>query len=525
MKELKYRGDIMDKNQINIGDKVLCTSGTFKKFIGEVSDVLDDSYVVKINFFGKDFDCNVGLSDCKKDTIKIKEIDKEVVERYLGKKDYVVRIRLDKDKTNLKIIVYYDGRKAFEVSSSKLVLDDAYFFLKGNKTFELPNEKCINSLKDLGFSFTMGSKIGKKNNYYNDGYRYCIKVEPSSDDELYLSNKKNIEERMKNILSELKKIKEEVVHYFDEISLTNYFYIKDNSVDYFDFLSLQEVGINNTVGQVGVKKVDFNEKIVSSKTSYSEEEYVVLDKNMRERILAYNKGEDDTSEKTYQQRLMNKMFDREKREKLFKIDYCPFLNSSAFEMEYNLFEDDRNVRSRDSNKGRVDNIFIKEDKIIFTELKYDENVIGGTNGIHKHLIDLINGFEKNKEALEEIYDYVCDYNEVLYHFENKYEFIIDGVDRFKDMDSLKEFIIICGYSKGNKDSVLNELKRVYSLTGKKVGVEKEYQLFIDTKKIHLEKLIVKELVTLLKNRYNCETKFYLVDEHYTEFDKVNDLLD
>ena len=93
------------------------------------------------------------------------------------------------------------------------------------------------------------------------------------------------------------------------------------------------------------------------------------------------------------------------------------------------------------------------------------------------------------------------------------------------MDSLKEFIIICGYSKGNKDSVLNELKRVYSLTGKKVGVEKEYQLFIDTKKIHLEKLIVKELVTLLKNRYNCETKFYLVDEHYTEFDKVNDLLD
>ena len=180
MKELKYRGDIMDKNQINIGDKVLCTSGTFKKFIGEVSDVLDDSYVVKINFFGKDFDCNVGLSDCKKDTIKIKEIDKEVVERYLGKKDYVVRIRLDKDKTNLKIIVYYDGRKAFEVSSSKLVLDDAYFFLKGNKTFELPDRDCINKLQELGFSFTMGS-----DKHYKDGYRYRIEVEPSSDINLY----------------------------------------------------------------------------------------------------------------------------------------------------------------------------------------------------------------------------------------------------------------------------------------------------------------------------------------------------
>lgn len=515
-------------SDIKIGDKVLCTSGSFKKMVGEVIDIKNDCYVVNINFFGKDVDCNVEIDNCKKDIIKIREIDKEIIERYLGKKDYVVRIRLDKDKTNLKIIVYYDGRKAFEVSSGKLILDDAYFFLKGNKSFELPNVDCINKLKELGFSFTMGSRIGKIDKHYKDGYRYRVKVDSSSNTVLYLSNEMSIEEKMNIILRGLKNIKEEVVHYFDDETLTNYFYIKDKSVDYFDFIKLQEVGISNTALQEGIKKIDFNEKIISFRNSYSEEEYDALEKIVKERILAYNKSEDDTSEKSYQQRLMNKMFDREEKEKLFKTDYCPFLNSNAFEMEYNLFEDIRSTRLSTSNKGRVDNIFIKGDKILFIELKYDEDVIGGTNGIHKHLIDLINGFEKNKEALEEIYDYVCDYNEVLYHFENKYEFIIDDAKRFYDIDASKEFIIICGYSKGNRDNVLNKLKEIYQLSGKdknkRVVIEKEYELVIDGKRIHLEELTGKELVSLLKDRYNCETKIYLVDDNYTEFDKVNDLL-
>lgn len=513
------------KKDINKGDRVVVTSGKYKGFLGKVIGIEKDCYEVNINVF-KDVTCLIKEDELEKDKMIINKIDEEVINRYLGKKDYVVRIRLNKTKTNIQINVYYDGRKVFEVKDGKLILDDAYFFLKGNKVFDLPNNECIKNLMSLGFSFTMGSSIRNGDELFNQGYRYRIKVECSSNKELYIKNKDIIKEIMNNILIEIKKVKDEVVHRFDSDSLTNYFYIKDNKISYNDLLHLQEVGLKNTVSQEGIKKIDFNENIRGSKDSY-EGLYDDLDKIMEERINAYNKVEEDSSEKSYQQKLMNKMFDRDKRENLYKTDYCPFLNSHAFEMEYNLFEDSINTRTRSSRNGRVDNIFVKENKILFTELKYNEDVIGGTNGIHKHLIDLVNGFEKNNEALKEIYDYICDRNNVLYHFENKkFEYVIDGVKRYNDNECEKEFIIICGYSSGKKDDVLNRIKQIYLLKGTDnlVGIKHNYEIDIDNKNINLEDLNCKELITILKDRYNCEVKIYLVDDNYTEFDKINDLL-
>lgn len=248
---------------------------------------------------------------------------------------------------------------------------------------------------------------------------------------------------------------------------------------------------------------------------------------MENRIKTYNFGvlleEDkeeyiDNNEKIYQQLLMNKMFDKNEREQLFKVDNCPFKDSNAYEMEYNLYDANRTNRKQKTKKGRVDNIFISGNKILFTELKYDEKVIGGTNGIHKHLIDLINGFEKNDEALSEIYDYVCDYNDVLTYINDKEEYIIKNVKRFNDKEVEKEFIIICGYSNSKRDVVYNELERVYPLTGKNAGVEKSYEIFLDNKKINLEDMTTEWLISLLKNRYHCETKIFIVDNNYTKFE-------
>ena len=468
----------------------------------------------------------------------IGDVASKVIKRYVGKKDYVVRIRVNKkeSKQKVEIIVYYDGRKSFEVKNNKLILDGAYFFTKGNKDFASPMETEIACLKTLGFSFKMGSEINSSNPYYKDGYRYRIFVEPSSTDKEseghYDNYKEEIEEVMKKILGTLNDYDDEFIHVYDSETNINSFYTKtiDNTIDYFELNKLLQIGIENTVKQKGIKKIKFNEKLVGSKKTYTEVEYKIIDAIMEDRIKSYNFGtfleEDDSdeyvdkSEKTYQQLLMNKMFDKNEREKLLSVENCPFKDSYAYEMEYNLYSANRTDRKQGTQKGRVDNIFISGNKILFTELKYDEKVIGGTNGIHKHLIDLINGFEKNNEALSEIYDYVCDYNDVLTSINGKEEYLIKNVKRFNNREIEKEFIIICGYSNGNKANVLNELKRVYTLTGKDkdIGIKKEYELIINNDNINLNELTVKELISILKDRYNCETKIYLVDDNYTEFE-------
>jgi len=472
-------------------------------------------------------------------TLNISKVARQVIERYVGKKDYVVRIRVNKkDKNNkVEIIVYYDGRKSFEVKGDKLALDGAYFFLKGNKEFNSPTEMEIEILKALGFSFKMGSEVKSNNPLHKEGYKYRFYVEPSSAKEenknSYSNFKEEIKEKMDIIKNALKTFDEEIYHVCDEDNI-NSFYTKksDTTIDYFELQKILEVGIKNTVEQKGIKKIKLNEKMEGTKTSYTETEYQIIDAIMKERIKAYNDGltqeleqEDDEeyivekNEKSYQQLLMNKMFDKEERNKLLAVDNCPFKNSSAYEMEYHLYSDNRKNRNRKTKKGRVDNIFIDCNKVLFTELKYNEKVIDGTNGIHKHLIDLINGFEKNKEALEEIYDYVCDYNEVLSYFENKNEFIIPDVDRFKDEAAQKEFVIICGYHNDDKrKDVYDKLEKIYPLTGTEAGVKKEYEIELDGEKIHLENQTTEWLITLLKNRYNCETKIFLVDNDYTKFE-------
>ena len=469
----------------------------------------------------------------------ISEIARQVIKRYVGKKDYVVRIRLNKKdkKPKVEIIVYYDGRKSFEVKNNKLILDGAYFFAKGNKEFVSPMETEIACLKTLGFSFKMGAEINSSNPYYKDGYKCRIYVEPSSADINSLGHydnyKEEIQGRMEIILQALKEYDDNFIHIYDNETNINSFYTKTahNAIDYFELARLLQIGIENTVSQQGIKKIKFNEKMVGSKQTYTEVEYKIIDAIMEDRIEAYNFGlaldecdSDeyvDKSEKTYQQLLMNKMLDKNEREKLLEVNNCPFKDSYAYEMEYNLYAANRTNRKQGTRKGRVDNIFINGNKILFTELKYNEDVIGGTNGIHKHLIDLINGFEKNNEAFSEIYDYVCDYNDVLSCINGKEEYLIKDVERFNNKEIEREFVIICGYSDDYKREVVYEkVQGMYDMTAEDVKMKKEYNIVLDGKIIHLHKLTCRELISILENKYGCKTNIYLVDDNYTKFECI-----
>lgn len=56
------------------------------------------------------------------------------------------------------------------------------------------------------------------------------------------------------------------------------------------------------------------------------------------------------------------------------------------------------------------------------------------------------------------------------------------------------------------------------MTGKVAGIVKKYNFIVENKTINLENLTGEELVSILKDKYNCETKIYLVDDNYTKFE-------
>ncbi len=422
----------------------------------------------------------------------------KMIEHYLAKKDYFIRIRKEKETWNTK--VYYNGIQVLEVENQQLFLNEAMFFLKGtHDQFKEVDSSSIQKLEKLGFSFTCGFKGRgpRKHTYY-------LTVEPSSNQELYNANKKEIQEKMNQFLEALKKVKKDAT--MDEEKNTYYFTFSDPRTSYEDLIFLQKLGINLTVPQEGITKIQMNEKIVWENQKITEKFFETVEELMEQRIQEYNGGTEEYGEKQFQQKLMNLMFEETSKKELRTQKDFPFSKSEPFEMEYYLYEDDRETRKQNSRKGRVDNIFIEKNKIQFTELKIDDNVIGGKNGIHKHLIDILNGLKQNKEAMEEIEDYVKDYNEALSMIPEKQKYQIP-IEELKE----REFVIVCGYNKNQKENVQNKIKEIWNKTAKEVGVEEK-----DYKEDYLS-MNVPTLIEELK-KVKCEVKIYLTKEDYHCFE-------
>ena len=279
----------------------------------------------------------------------------KMIEHYLAKKDYFIRIRKEKETWNTK--VYYNGIQVLEVENQQLFLNEAMFFLKGTHDhFKEVDSSSIQKLEKLGFSFTCGFKGRgpRKHTYY-------LTVEPSSNQELYNANKKEIQEKMNQFLEALKKVKKDAT--MDEEKNTYYFTFSDPRTSYEDLIFLQKLGINLTVPQEGITKIQMNEKIVWENQKITEKFFETVEELMEQRIQEYNGGTEEYGEKQFQQKLMNLMFEETSKKELRTQKDFPFSKSEPFEMEYYLYEDDRETRKQNSRKGRVDNIFIEKNKI------------------------------------------------------------------------------------------------------------------------------------------------------------------
>ena len=278
------------------------------------------------------------------------------------------------------------------------------------------------------------------------------------------------------------------------------------------------------------------------------------------------------SEKGFQQTLVSKMSNIEGRQQMANKPLSPFSeNDIPFEMEYTFYASNKkiekeseekideennqdetgneDVRSQKNKKGRIDNIFIdfKNQEVKFVELKIDDGVIGGTNGIHKHLLDMANGLKKNTKFKTEFSKIVNNRYEILndYGIETEYDMDIKNPPTLSTNFTFS-YHIICGYTE-SKDIVIERFNSIknFMILDKNVveAVSDEnkkytnYETFIEklrndnttNQKKNTSNQYIRELLYFtidgykkyLSDECKCKVYIYVTDNEYLKFEKMD----
>lgn len=355
-----------------------------------------------------------------------------------NEKEFVIRIRKDGDK------VYYRGIKIFDISDGSLTLSDNIFhlsdaYIKENK--EVLNDK-ISRMEKLKELATLRTELINNS---------CMKLADSfiirynmSKAKAYFFNEQAIIDKA-NHLEKIKVIiKNELNDYINlyddycEVNLDKLNTITDKVEWMTELLNIEYVVMHTFIYVDDINWTDKNNLPFTNKSAKSgwvkpnisfvkPDSYKIeaLDKNLLndingrvcEAIDSYLKMKFE-EEKNYQHQFMldDLILDKFKS---INID-----NLYRFEEEYYTKDNEE--------RGRIDSMFISKngEDIYIIELKVNDNVIGGTNGIHKHLIDIENlYFENNIDnfitELKDIVDYrreVLDEDKIIWKEDTKVHF-------------------------------------------------------------------------------------------------------
>ncbi len=422
-------------------------------------------------------------------------VSNELIKKIFGIEKSEIFMRLREDE----VLVYKNGGKILDVtkttfkpSRERISLNDAFVKNKGIKKVI---EKIDVFAKEI-MSYGFGIKLSTNK----------IVLEYSNDDDKYKVEREKV----------LKKVKEIIENKYEcDISYGEkkvVFSLKENldfSINgvYLKFLKVWKKLIDSTSIYGVCKKIGVNISITSNNSvceeiiNCSEEEFMLfidvlgdISKNYETYVYSSGGGVPQT-EKAFQQKIMNILNDNHDSIKKEKIINCPnsvfTKNTIPFEMEW----------VEDSVKARIDNIFLEGDKVVLCEVKYNESVIGGTNGIHKHLDDLYKLFSNDKKKnafVNRINKCIKERFNILKEFGFEYD-ILPRYEKF-------EYLILCGYGNGKKEVVNDELKRVSALRCCEVIENFKINCTIEDYKEELFKLGV--LV-----------KFVVVDENLSEYEK------
>ncbi len=206
----------------------------------------------------------------------------------------------------------------------------------------------------------------------------------------------------------------------------------------------------------------------------------------------------------------------------FELEYIMYMGKPSKDENGQKIELDVDEKRSQSNvKGRIDNVAVDGNTLRLIEIKYGNGVIGGTNGIHKHLMDMYSclNFSK-KETL----------NEFAYRIKERN----DALDRKTtvNLDSNLIYDIICIYNDNSKEcntkeAVLNELNRIYNkkCSDKEVKLgldEEDYsdESSVDKYDTKLKEMNVSDLMNKCRD-LGCIVRIILVNNEFNDFEEYN----
>ena len=454
---------------------------------------------------------------------------------YLNSNEFVIMIRDESsniNKNTKKDIVYYNGIKALEIEKNNneienIIIKDNIYRINTTNVKNNSKEDIINSIREvrksikdyLSFNLKRIEFQMSKNTYLFDEVLNNFKNEIKE----YIA-KGYTDGVVKSEIKNGRKNKTEV--YYIDFNFNNE--MKDEVLN--DMLEIEYSFIRNfkldkkNEEPYIIKKVAF----VYDKNNVKKSEGLKDQKQELERINKFNnsiknsieqyeKLTKEELEKKYQHHFMIS------NNTLGKLD--SFKDLYRFEEEY--YTDESN--SKEEDRGRVDCVFLKIDDDILTdiyliELKVNESVVGKSNGIHKHLIDvekLLSNETKKHNFIEKLYERVSFrrkiegltplkelkkeeqkdfYNKINFHFYTVISFTDNILEKSNKIDfgKLRKHI-------NDVTSLLKVFDNEKYIISNKLNKENKNE---KCQKLPYKSEVLQNHMCRLNDIYNCDTRIY-----------------
>ena len=453
---------------------------------------------------------------------------------YLNNNEFVIMIRDENDPINKNTkndIVYFNGIKAFEIEKNKnqiknIIIKDNIYKINTTNVKNNSKEKIIKSIETVRnkISEYLPLKLTKiefqtsknhnlfddaKNKFINDISKYIkmgytdgkIKLKETSKTKIYFIEFN--QELLKNDMNAMLEI---------EYSFIKNFKISENGKEPYIIKNIKFI-FDNLKDKTITKIKDINK----------------FNDTIKECINNYEKLTKEELEKKYQHQFMLST------NTLKKLDV--FKNLYRFEEEYYTDESKKD----ENQSGRIDCLFLEINKDILTdiyliELKVNENVLGNSNGIHKHLIDIENLLKNKDKKMNFIY---------RLHKRVSYRREVEQLNKLKELEeecyeNIKfHFYTIIAFAdtsnnKTIKDHALETFKLINSLDNpeyiknNRAKTKEEYK---EKNMLPCESEILSNHLKRLKESLKCDTKIYydiywnkkdITDKQLIDIDSIND---
>lgn len=479
-------------------------------------------------------------------------LEQEILKRYTSNekihKGYYLRIREEKNGLNIK--VYYHGIKMMEWNKKGLSINTAVFVPNGSNVFE--HKKLIESYRKIPRAVEQDMK--KIETYFEFSIGSDARGEKRKGKKLNIdfgtgTLRHTKEELMNMVVEQLKSAK--MISCFTDIMLNGtaskiLLFPKKENFSLIELYDLMIPLLEVTLASNELQKVKIE---VQSKLKVDSLDFDEIEKIMERRIDVYatidNQRTDDyrnskseTNQEKQKQQDFMVLLNKEKKEDIFyrakngKEERLYSKNTVPFELEYTIYagkdrkevDEEDEKRKRSNIKGRIDNVVVDGTSLHLVEIKHGTGVIGGTNGIHKHLIDLYSCLTISQDI-------------IFKEFEDRIKVRLETLTGRKQTIKLDQkfyYDIVCIYESNSKkesltkEAVMNKIHEIYGkcATDKVVNCKIRKEKIIDIAPIkndnankYSKELLTKnveELCDMLKSK-NCIVRILLVDDELKEF--------